>query len=104
MRFAVETGGTITADPDDVVDKTYLQHLFDRLAEALVEINEFEADVAVNFETHEVDFYVVVEAPTPQAALDQAASVVRRAFRRIDVKDEPEWDELHARRADLVPA
>ncbi len=103
MRFAVETGGVIAADQGGL-DREYLESLFVGLADALSEINQFEADVAINFDTADVDFYVVVEASSARAALELATDVVRQALRRVELKDEPDWHDLHARRADLVPA
>jgi hypothetical protein len=66
VRFAVESGGTIAPDHHE----------------------PFEADVAVNLGTGEVDFFIVVESAGPE----DASGI-----------DEPVWDEVH-RRADPVPA
>jgi len=80
-----------------------MEHIFDALAEAIVAYNEFEADVAVNYETGQVDLFLVVEAPDLPAAVRRADDVVSRAFKAADLVD-LQRDEAHARRAELIPA
>lgn len=102
MRIAVESGGTIEAEPDEVLGRSKLEDLVDKLAEALVGLNDFEADVAINYQTREIDFFVVVEAAGPRQALFQAYELIDQALAAAGVINMA-WDESHARRTDLIP-
>lgn len=99
MRIAVESDGTLEAD--DPMDRPELERLFDSLAEALVERSPFEADVAMNFETRRVEFFVVVEAENATEAVQKADALVSEAVAAAGLI-ELLRDEVHARRAELV--
>ena len=106
MKVGVETGGTIKAEPGEVLDRPALEEMFDRVAEALVEISEFEADVSMDYGTQEVRFFVVVDATTPGEAVWKAEEIIGEALEVAGVKrGGMDWTgESHTRRADLVPA
>ncbi|HEX2274135.1 MAG TPA: hypothetical protein VHG90_09720 [Acidimicrobiales bacterium] len=105
MKIAVETGGTIRADPGEVLDRPELEQLFDKLAEAVVELSEFEADVSIDFATRKVEFFVVVEADGLSEAIQKSEHVVTGAIRAAGVLEEVTWSgESHTRPADLVLA
>ncbi|MGH9178354.1 MAG: hypothetical protein ACRD0N_07360, partial [Acidimicrobiales bacterium] len=71
--------------------------------QALADLHDLEADVSVNLETAEVEFYIVVEAPDARAAFTAAFEVQDRAMAVAGVPV-LRSDEAHARRADLIPA
>lgn len=100
MRFAVETTGTLIS-ADMVADHTALDDVFDHVAETLVSVCEFEADVAVNLDSAQLEFYIVVEATDSREAFAIADKLIDRAMARSGVR--VEWNEAHARRADLLP-
>ncbi len=104
MRFAIEAEGTLAADPGEALSREVLQDMFERIAEALVQFNELEADVAINFGTRDLQFFVVVEASNPKDAVGMADSVINKALESAGVTQPLDWDQLHARRADLIPA
>lgn len=101
MRFAVETTGKLGSS-DDALDEAALEAIFDQVAEALAELHELEADVAINLETAELEFYIVIEAHDSREAFAIACTVQDQAIAEANVA--VEWNEAHARRAGLVPA
>lgn len=102
MKFAIETGGAIAPDPGEVLDRAELERLFDLIATALAQTSEFEADVAINFETSELEFFIVVEATDAHAAVNGAEAIVNGALQRAGLR-ELDWSSLQAKRADLIP-
>ncbi|HVM04992.1 MAG TPA: hypothetical protein VM242_07470 [Acidimicrobiales bacterium] len=101
MRFVVETKGRLRG-AHGPLDRADIELTFDHVAEALAELHDLEADVSANLETSELEFYVVVEAPDSRKAFTVAFDLQDRAMATADVL--VEWNEQHARRADLVPA
>ncbi len=102
MRFAIETTGTLRSTEGDL-SADEIEAVFDRVAEALGELHDLEADVAVNIETAQAEFYIVVEAPDTRAAFAVAYELQDRAMAAAEVG--VEWNaEAHARPTDLVPA
>ena len=83
MRFAVETTGRVWAT-DEVLDEAAVEAIFDRVAAALAELSELEADVAANVETAQLEFYVVVDAPDSREAFALANTVMDRALAGVE--------------------
>ena len=102
MKVAVETGGTLEADPGDELERPTLELLFEAIAETLVRVSEFEADVGLNFATREVEFFVVVEANGAREAVSKAEDVINQALEAAGVQSMMWSGESHTRPA--VPA
>lgn len=100
VRFAVETTGTLIS-ADVVADRSALDAVFDHVAEALARACEFEADVAVNLDSAQLEFYIVVEAADTREAFAIADKLIDRAMAASGVR--VAWNEAHARRSDLLP-
>ncbi len=99
-----ETNGSLHLDSGEPVGREELEAIFDRLADALPALSELEADVAVDFETGKLEFFVVVEADNPMEAANRGNEIVRRALASADLVESNVLVELRTRQADLVTA
>ncbi len=99
MRVAVESDGTLVGD----FTRVELEELVDALAVALLSLNEFEVDVTINYETRELEFFLIIDAPGPGPAMGKVEEIIDQALAAAGVVT-MQWDEAHARRADLIPA
>lgn len=102
MRFAVETTGTVWST-DEPLDRHALELVFDQVADALAAAHDLEADVAMNLETSQLEFFVIVEATDSRAAFASAYEIIDGALLAAEVRT-LQWSESHTRRADLVAA
>lgn len=101
MRFAVETTGTLLST-EETLSRAALETAFELVADALAGLSGLEADVAVNLDTAELEFYIVVEAPGSREAFALANQIQDSALAKAGFA--VEWNGITARRADLVPA
>lgn len=83
MKFLVETSGTL--ESDEALSRETTRDLFGVLATALSDTSEFEADVAINLDTSEIEFFIVVDAVAPRDALEQAEQIRDEALKRAEL-------------------
>ena len=89
-------------DDGEVLDRATLEADFDTVAAALADLHNLEADVAMNLETAQLEFFMVVEAPNARDAMAAADRLMDEALATVGAL--MQWDETSARQADLVPA
>lgn len=102
VRYAVETRGTLHSMDGEILDRATLETDFDTVAAALADLHHLEADVAMNLETAQLEFFMVVEAANARDAMAAADRLMDEVLAEVGAL--MQWDETSARQADLVPA
>jgi hypothetical protein len=96
--FLFTVDGTLVDDEDRPLPRAELEQLFGKFMEALPD----QADVAMNFATGRVEFWIYVDVSSPDDAIPAGNRIVDDALRAAGLQEKT--GDLGVPTAELVPA
>src|SRR5437660_3701484 len=102
--FVIQAKGVLRPPVGEAWTRDHVSALVDRIMDGLVERAPHGADIGANLETGELDFYVELDASTPEDALGAANGIISEAVEAAGLVERPHWDDIHISRSIDVPA
>jgi hypothetical protein len=102
--FVIETKGKLQPAAGETWTREHVSMLVERIMDSLVDGTPHGADIGANLETGDLDFYIEVEAATPEDALGDANRIISQAVHPAGIVEAPHWDDVHITRSVEVPA